>query len=184
MHDKPLPADAAATSQLQEQLAALTLPLPAGGRSSPKSAPISGRGFELETNRLGAKSVALRFDGDKCKFELVTGDGRFNIDCGIGRWADGETAMPGTPPEITELVGKSVGARRAAKVAAAAAWTDENTLQLQWRYYETPHHDVVTCRFDGDGVQVEFKNSITTLSGGAHPETRPVLKGRRIAATE
>lgn len=182
MQDK-LPADAAATSQLREQLAALTLPLPAGGRSSPKSAPISGCNFALEPNDLGAKSVALRFDGDKCSFELVTGDGRFNIDSGIGRWTDGATTMPGTPPEITELVGKSVSPRGATKVAAAAAWTDENTLQMQWRYYETPHHDVVTCRFDGDGVQVEFKNSITTLSGGAHPETRPVLKGRKVAAT-
>jgi hypothetical protein len=86
--------------------------------------------------------------------------------------------MPGTPPEITELVGTEVGEQPAAKVAAAGAWLDESTFQMQWRFYGTPHHDVVTCRFDGDRVQVEFKNSITTLSGGAHPETRPILTGR------
>jgi hypothetical protein len=108
----------------------------------------------------------------------VTNDGRFNIDCGIGRWQDGTTAMPGTPPEITELVGTSVGPRLPPRIAAAGAWQDANTFQMHWRFFETPHHDVVTCRFDGDAVQVEFKNSITTMSGGAHPETRPVLKGR------
>lgn len=173
--DKPLTADASSSSKLQEQLAALSLPLPSGMATGAK---ISGRSFELEPNSLGAKSVALRFERDICKFELTTADGRFGIDCGIGRWADGATSMPVTPPEISELIGPPVGEQPPAKVAAAGAWNDPNTFQMQWRFYGTPHHDDVTCRFDGDRVQVEFKNSITTLSGGAHPETRPVLKGR------
>jgi hypothetical protein len=182
MHDKPLSEDASASAQLEQQLAGLTLPLPTGVQSSPTSARINGRGFELEPNSLGAKSVALRFDGDSCSFELATSDGRFNIDCGIGRWVDGATSMPGTPPEISELVGDPVGKQPAAKVAAAGVWKDENTFQMQWRFYGTPHHDVVTCRFEGDRAQVEFRNSITTISGGAHAETRPVLKGRGPAA--
>jgi CubicO group peptidase (beta-lactamase class C family) len=178
MSDAPLRADTTASSQLEEQLAGLMMPLPTGSRSSPTRARIDGRSFDLEPNTLEAKRVALHFDGNSCKFELTTAGGRFDIDCGIGRWADGATSMPGTPPEITELVGTEVGEQPAAKVAAAGAWLDESTFQMQWRFYGTPHHDVVTCRFDGDRVQVEFKNSITTLSGGAHPETRPILTGR------
>jgi len=42
-----------------------------------------------------------------------------------------------------------------------------------WRYYETPHHDTVTCHFEGNNVTVEFMNSIP-----GHAETRPVLRGR------
>jgi len=175
LQDKPMAADASASSKLQEQLAALSLPLPSGAATGAK---VSGRSFELEPNSIGAKSVALRFERDLCKFELTTAAGRFNIDCGLGRWADGATSMPGTPPEISELIGVSVGEQPPAKVAAAGAWKDPNTFQMQWRFFGTPHHDDVTCRFDGDRVQVEFKNSITTLSGGAHPETRSVLKGR------
>lgn len=178
MHDKPLPADAATASQLEEQLAALTLPVTPGAQSSPTRAAINGRSFELEPNSLGAKSVSLRFDGDKCNFGLVTGEGRFDVACGMGRWVDGETAMPGTPPEITEIIGKPPGQLRSSKVAASGAWIDEKTLQMRWRYYEIPHHDVVTCRFDGAGAQVEFKNSITPLTGGTHPETRPILSSR------
>ncbi|HEY5759510.1 MAG TPA: serine hydrolase [Steroidobacter sp.] len=178
MQDKPLAADASSSSKLQEQLAALSLPLPSGAPTSPTGGRVNGRSFELESNSLGAKSVALRFDRDVCKFELTTAAGRFDIDCGLGRWADGATSMPGTPPEISELIGPPVGEQQPAKVAAAGAWKDPNTFQMQWRFYGTPHHDDVTCRFDGDRVQVEFKNSITTLSGGAHPETRPALKGQ------
>jgi CubicO group peptidase (beta-lactamase class C family) len=178
LRDKPLPVTAASSSKLQEQLAALTLPVPAGSKTSPTGARINARSFTLESNSLGAKSVALRFDGDACKFELTTATGSFDVDCGLGRWADGTTSMPGTPPEISELVGPPVGPQRPANVGAAGAWKDPNTFQMQWRFYGTPHHDDVTCRFDGDGVQVEFKNSITTLSGGGHPETRPILKGR------
>jgi CubicO group peptidase (beta-lactamase class C family) len=178
MQDKPLAADASSSSKLQDQLAALSLPLPSGTKTSPTSGRINGRSFELESNSLGAKGLALRFQRDVCKFELTTAAGRFDIDCGLGRWADGATSMPGTPPEISELIGPPVGEQPPAKVAAAGAWQDPNTFQMQWRFYGTPHHDDVTCRFDGDRVRVEFKNSITALSGGAHPETRPILKGR------
>lgn len=178
MRDKPLPAHASASAQLGEQLAALTLPLPSGSKTSPVSAKVNGRSFALESNTIDAKSIALRFAGDACKFELTTAAGRFDIDCGIGRWVDGATSMPGTPPEISEFIGAPVGPQPPAKVGAAGAWKDDNTFQMQWRFYGTPHHDVVTCRFDGDRMQVEFKNSITALSGGGHPETRPILQGR------
>jgi CubicO group peptidase (beta-lactamase class C family) len=178
MQDKPLAADAASNSKLQEQLAALALPVPSGSQTSPTSTRINGRSFQLESNSLGAKSVALRFEGDVCRFELTTVAGRFDIDCGLGRWADGTTSMPGTPPEISELIGPPVGQQPPANVGAAGAWKDPNTFQMQWRFYGTPHHDEVTCRVDGDRVQVEFKNSITTLTGGGHPETRPILTGR------
>ncbi len=178
LRDKPLSTDASASAKLQEQLASLALPLPSGSTTSPMSSRISGRSYGLESNSLGATSVGFRFEPDGCRFELATAAGRFEVDCGLGRWADGATSKPVTPPEISELIGPPVGEQPPAKVAAAGAWTDTNTFHMQWRFYGTPHHDNVTCRFDADRVQVEFKNSITTLTGGGHPETRPVLKGR------
>lgn len=182
MHDEPLPADAAASSRLQQELGALMLPLPKGASHSPTSSRVGSVRFDLEPNTLGARSVSLHFDHGSCVFELFTAENRFSIDCGFGRWREGETAMPGTPPEITELIGKTVSAPSATKVAAAGAWQDDNTLRMQWRYCGTPHHDIVTCRFDDNRIAVEFMNSITSLSRGAHAETRPVLKGRSVAA--
>jgi hypothetical protein len=78
--------------------------------------------------------------------------------------------MPGTPPKIT------VKDLRPVRIAASGAWKEDNTFEMTWRYYETPHHDTVTSRFDGNKVRVEFMNSITEKSP-SHPETRPVLQG-------
>jgi hypothetical protein len=79
--------------------------------------------------------------------------------------------MPGTPPKIT------VGDLRPVKVAARGTWQDDNTWVMTWRYYETPHHDTVTCRFDGNNVKVEFLNSISEISS-SHKDSRPILSGR------
>jgi hypothetical protein len=75
--------------------------------------------------------------------------------------------MPGTPPKIT------VGELRPCKIAASAAWQGGSRFDMIWRYYETPHHDTVMCRFEGKKVRIEFLNSIP-----GHQETRPVLFGQ------
>jgi hypothetical protein len=47
---------------------------------------------------------------------------------------------------------------------------------MTWRYYETPHSDTVTCRFDGDAVTLNFLNSITAMNPKAK-DTRAALRG-------
>jgi hypothetical protein len=47
------------------------------------------------------------------------------------------------------------------------------------RYYETPHHDTVTCRFEGDNVQIGFMNSMAQMSP-APKDKRPVLQGQTV----
>lgn len=66
---------------------------------------------------------------------------------------DGVTDMPGTPPKLT------VGELRPLKIAASGAWKDADTYEMVWRYYETPHHHVVTCHFDNENVRVELVGS-------------------------
>jgi len=95
--------------------------------------------------------------------------GEYAIQCGLGRWVEGVSNMPGTPPKIT------VGELRPCKVAASGAWRDDNTFQMLWRFYETPHSENVTCRFEGDKIKVEFQTSIAQKS--AHPEPNLVLQG-------
>ena len=86
--------------------------------------------------------------------------------------------MRGTPPEFTELVGRTVNPKGPTKVAAAGAWKDADTFHMLWRYYETPFSDNVTLKFSGDAVEVAFLNSFTQMAPKAHRETRPVLKGK------
>jgi hypothetical protein len=117
--------------------------------------------------------VRFDFPQNGGRFTLTDAKGKYSIDFGMPGWVQSETSMPGTPPTILP------GNLLPVKVAGSAAWTDANTLIMTWRYYETPHHDTVTCRFDGDSVEVKFLNSITEKSK-SHPETRPALRGKMI----
>ena len=175
--------DAKSEAQLKRELASLALPLPVGKSSSPTARAMKGRLFKLAPNSLGAQSALFDFDGTSCLFRLQGAKGPSEIRCGLGKWVDGVTDMPGTPPSIREIQDPVPGMRRTFKVAAAGAWRNDTTLEMQWRFYETPHHDTVTCRFDGERVTLQFMNSITQLQGAqSHPETRPVLQGTAVAA--
>ncbi len=65
------------------------------------------------------------------------------------------------------------------KIAASATWTDDHTLVMTWRYYETPHSDTVTCVFEGDTVTISFLNSITAMNPKAK-DARAPLKGKAV----
>jgi hypothetical protein len=87
-------------------------------------------------------------------------------------------------PKCWQLRGRSSTKYRqtgdALKVAAEGAWNDDHTYEMQWRFYETPHHDTITCRFDGDQITIEFLSSIAEMVPAAarsEVEKRAVLKG-------
>jgi hypothetical protein len=166
----------------------------ATGRAvSPVAERLSGRTFVLAQNDLGIETVSFEWPqpGSRpqsdfyanaqsggpapsldriCVCVLKSGKGESRIECGLGYWQDGMCDVPGTPPKLT------VGDLSPCKVAVSGAWKDENNFEMIWRYYETPHHDTVTCRFAGDGVTMEFKASVP-----GHKETRPVLRGEARA---
>jgi CubicO group peptidase (beta-lactamase class C family) len=173
MKSAPLPSDSHAHAQLKKTLASLELP-PTTAQYSATSGKIDGKTFQIDSNANGFRTARFHFTKDTCVFSLADLEREYLIRCRTDRWVDGETDLPGTPPKIT------VGDLRPVKIAARGTWQDENTWVMIWRYYETPHHDTVTCRFDGNNVKIEFLNSITQLSS-SHPETRPALSGRAAA---
>ncbi|MBS0420107.1 MAG: serine hydrolase [Proteobacteria bacterium] len=177
LHDKALPADPASSQRLSTQLSSLSLKPPEGARSSPRQAQRAE--YAINPNSLGIDELILAFEADACRIEFRIGQCVYAVTCGIGRWHDGETELPGTPPEFTELIGTYVNPKGPAKLAAAGAWKDVDTFQMQWRYYETPHLDNVTLRFDADKIEVAFLNSLTQMAATVHPETRPTLKGSK-----
>ena len=175
LHEAALPADPTASNRLRQQLAGLTLQLPPGAAISPQR--MRSRVYAIATNALGVQRLGIAFDAGTCRLSFAVGERTHVIDTGVGRWRDGETELPGTPPEFTELVGTFVSPKGPAKIAAAGAWKDADTFEMQWRYYETPHFDTVTLHFTGDAVEVRFLNSLTQMAAAVHAETRPVLIG-------
>jgi CubicO group peptidase (beta-lactamase class C family) len=173
-----LPPDRPALDQLQQRLAALALAMPEGQAASPVASSVSGKIFKLETNELGLQSVSFDFRAETCRLTFRHGEAVDRIECGIKRWERGETALPGTPPRLVS--GGAPQRGTLSKVAAGGAWENEGIFKMIWRYYETPHHDTVTCQFEGDKVSLSFLNSIAAM-GPAPKDKRPVLQGQASA---
>ncbi len=177
MKDEPLPPNPEGQARLRQALASLVLPLPAGNPSSPLAGRLSGRRFRMDENTLGIRGGQFTFHKDACLFMLADARGEYPITCGIGHWAPGQTALPGTPPRLVSGGAPKPGTP--SRIASAAAWKEGDTLSILIRYCETPHHDNVTCRFNGNELEIQFINSMAAMS--PHPnDPRPVLKGQLL----
>lgn len=175
MKPAPLPPQPAAQERLRERLSSLALPLPPGQPLPPGARDLSGRRFRVETNDLGVRSVAFSFDDGSCAFRLWEGRGEHRIVCGNGAWVRNEAMLPVMRPSLMHLI-SSTRHEVPAQVAAHCTWENTQTLVMTWRYLETPHADTVTCRFVGDGVQIEVASSM------ADPNN-PLLAGLRTGLT-
>jgi hypothetical protein len=175
MKATPMPRDRHSEAQLRQQLASLALAPLSGQASPPLASRITGKAFTLEANDLGLESASFTFDRDGCVLTLKDSRIAYPISCGRGRWHRGETALPGTPPRLISGGAPPKGTK--SKVAASCAWMDQTTFQVMLRYYETPHHDTVTCRFEDQSVQISFMNSIAQMSPPPK-DKRTVLHGK------
>lgn len=133
--------------------------------------------YAIEPNDLGITQLSIASRPNTVRLTFEAAGKTHTIMNGLGSWHDGETELPGTPPQWVELVGVDASPRRPSKIAAAGAWKDPQTFEMQWRYYETPHFDIVTIHFIEGRIEVTFQNSLTLMSPALHAETRPVLKG-------
>jgi len=160
MKSDPLPPKKSELKLLQQQMAELKYIPPQMNTHSPIATKISGKEFILEDNPFNAKSVSFVFDGaTTCTFTLKE-DGKPDIliKHGINSWIREGNYKP-RPHSLFSL-------RRIdfdSIVAASAAWKDENTLVLTWRFIETTHGDTLTCIFDGDKVTISFLFSVVRL---------------------
>ena len=177
MHANALPRDRHAEDQLQQRLASLALTPQPGDAFSATASRVTGKVFQLEANDLGLESASLALDRGGCLLTFRDNLAAYPITCGSGCWQRGETALPGTPPRL--LAGGTPPKGTKSKVAASGAWTDPNIFQATLRYYETPHHDTVTCHFHDKSVQISFMSSIAQMNP-TPKDKRPVLHGKIV----
>lgn len=165
-----LPAfDAKSPKADLSRMRSLKLPLPSGSKASAPKVMT----FTLEANDLGLKTVSFEIRNGTCVFKADN----HKIVCGFEDWKRGETVFPGTPPRL--ISGGMPKKPMPSKIAAGAAWADESTLVMQWRYYETPHSDTVSCEFSSDSVTISFLNSITAMNPKAK-DSRAPLSGKQV----
>jgi hypothetical protein len=117
----------------------------------------------LEDNAAGLHEVVFDFTHETCRLDGVI----------IARRGDWHTnKAPKLPFGSMSWVSVNE-VEDIQDVSATFHWRDEHTLEIQWRYHNTPHQDKLLCAFDGDCVTLTCPANRT---GGA-PEV--VLRGKR-----
>lgn len=155
--NEKLPADPNALSELRKKSKDLALPVFDQGTSTIQP-QIAGKTFGFATNDKLLKSISFTFSGANCEILLEQDSGKYSLHFGGGKWVEGATMRYGP-----YLVERAKGNRRGLapfKVAGAYRWMDNNTLVLTLRYIESPHTETLVCKFVGDAIRIQFKNSL------------------------
>jgi CubicO group peptidase (beta-lactamase class C family) len=168
MRDGELPADAASQA-LARRLGSLEIgggfgpvgagtgPDGAGGgmagmRSRSLAAAHAGtvKRYRLEPNDLRAKEIAFDFRESGCRITWTDDDGTHALECGMGEWNHGN-----------ELNGEAA--------AAKLRWQDELTFVVDVCRVNTPFHESLTCRLEGDRIRLVHRDLLkeSRLAGGA-----------------
>lgn len=175
LQKETLPTHATAQNRLQQTLAALKLRTP-DGQPPQDLVKLIGTGvFDLKPNNLGYKTGTLTFLNNSYLLEFGDVTGTAIALASPNGWLRHETSLPA--PRIIGGGAPKPGTKH--KVVGHAEWKDGQTLELTLRYFETPHHDTITCKFDGKKISISFLSSINKIRNAKDP--RPVLEGELIA---
>jgi CubicO group peptidase (beta-lactamase class C family) len=143
----PLPADDVAQAKLSQKLDQLALIPPQGQRSSPLATQVSGRTYRFDANELQFESVGFIFGAAECEITIRDERGEHQIAVGDSAWLKGLTTF--------------VDRGGPQPVAAAGAWTSEDTYLVKLVYYETPFCATMTCRFVEDRLLFDFALNVS-----------------------
>ena len=177
MQPGKLPANRPGHKALQEKLSSLKLAAPGHLPEQPVAATLTGKTFKMAENPMQVDTVSFNFNKEASVFTLRDNKGAYSISCGHGDWIIGETNMPGSP--TNPLAGIAL-TQKVWKLAASGTWTDEKTFVMTWRFFETPHFDIVTCIFENGTVRIEYANSVTRILK-MYKDPRPALNGSLIS---
>ncbi len=162
MKPQSLPADPTANRVLRARLKALALQPPKGKTKTLTASRVSGRLYEIEFNDMGVKRAMFNFTPGGAEFLWNGGQFGRRVECGLERWVLGKSTVPFALPNLVRS--RTPYSPSHAKIAASGIWKDETTFEMTWRYYETPHHDTVTCQFNGDDLKISFLDSMTGMN--------------------
>ncbi|MGB3330940.1 MAG: serine hydrolase [Thermomicrobiales bacterium] len=151
IHADALPDDAAAQQALEKKLASLSLPVPSGAATSPRAEALNGTTFTLAENDLQARTLAVQADADGVTLTVVTAEETLAVTARHGAWVDGQSAGRGQGEE---------------PVAASAAWTDDETLEVRICFTESETCLIVRVRVTDGGITLEVDPNVAWGDGG------------------
>lgn len=173
MHDGVLPEDEAAYGAMCSKISSLKLPVPEGIQNKAAEYRVSGKKYKLDSNEFGIGSIQFDFNELDCCIEMTghntdglvsdvgmpTCENKYSLKCGIDRWVEGRTEEAGIAAQFayTDIIYN------------AGAWTDEKTFKIILRLVESPHYNIITCRFDDSRLEMDFKINLTMFTYDVKP---------------
>ena len=116
-----LPKNTEAQQLLNDKIANVSTPLPAGSKTTASAAQFSGKRYTMEENSMGIKWMRVDITPEKCILHYENGTGEHSIILGMGEYL------------FQKFPEKYYGARIVSRdtnydAIAAGAWQDKNTL--------------------------------------------------------
>jgi hypothetical protein len=137
-----LAADDASAAKLSTTLKQLTVRTPSG---SGKPAANVGKKFVFAANDSKLESVTVESAKDKTTLVFTIGGNERRIECGHDTWLKAPLAWARLPEQ---------------PAAAAAAWTEDNTLTTRLCFYETPFIVTVQLQFNEGEVRMSSEANV------------------------
>jgi CubicO group peptidase (beta-lactamase class C family) len=154
MKPDTLPANDTAQADLGDAIAALTMPLPQGHATSITAEQVSGVTHDLDANDLGIERVTATFEDDRATVSYRIEGTEQQLAVGYGTWLDGVATMPGDGGRPGPALGNE-------PVAAAGAWTADDTFEVRTCFYEGVFCPIFRFHFTGDTISVEFAPNVS-----------------------
>ena len=162
----PLTPEPGALERLQHKCASLELAPVAGLLDSPLAVRFGGRAYAFEANMLDLTEVRLGSLDGQIELTLSTAEGGFPLVAGLGSWSVNHTRFDHV---------STLDPSRDRRVAACAAWTAPDTLEVHLNYLNTAATHVLKLHFGQGGERLELKSSSQTSFRVLEPLT---LEGR------
>jgi CubicO group peptidase (beta-lactamase class C family)/predicted glycoside hydrolase/deacetylase ChbG (UPF0249 family) len=174
-----LPADKRSAKALKSKLSSLAISPKSGINNSSMEASLSGKTYAMISNDRKLQSIALSFKAGTCVLTLDTDSTDYHVSFGATHAIISETGKFG-PYLVAGALHNRIGLPPF-KISGSYAWKDEKTLELLVRYIESPHHETITCTFEGDYATVEFRNSFNAPTRSSRAVLRKaVANGPRL----
>lgn len=119
---------------------------------------IVGKNYLLDKNPLEFTSFKIMKKENELLIEIGTKDQKIHsIPLGLKQWKLSENHLIG--PYSLRSVPANLETFAPFKVAGNYFWKDENTIEMNIRYIESPHHWKMTYRVQGDTLNLQVINS-------------------------
>jgi hypothetical protein len=153
MKPERLPENATARRQLEARLLGLTVKRPSGQRSSPLSATVSGKQFEVAENDRGIKTVSFDFSSAAPTLIVQTAKGETRTPIGMTSWFRSRGSFTNGLDHFLSVPENPL-------VAASGAWIAENTFTVKILLYETPFYSTLNFNFTGDRLLIDAEHNV------------------------